>query len=259
MPEKLRLDFGNLPLVEVALRASFSQPLELTFSRINEIFAKLKDIFPHVTEPQTIEAAPGVSSEMAIGPGRITGVAFSGDPSGRSVTLQSHVAVVRWLKQFIGNPPEYPRFPVMRDALWSVIGAAQDAYRLEAIPIPVVNMSYVNFIQVTDYSRVLEDYFSPLVRVGALARADEVRKVDLAWREADLDLRFRLEKVQATLGKETLDGCRLTTVAGTHVPADGGDARESLDLVHNRLQVFFRDVISDQAKKEWDLREVSDD
>lgn len=256
MAGNLRLDFNNLPLVEAAIRASFAQAVDLKFSAISELHERLRESFPHVTEPQHYEAAPGITEEVKIGPGHISGVVFSGSPEGLRSTLQSRVAIVRWLKQFVGDAPNYPRFSVLRATLWKVIEAVKAAYGLESLPIAVVNMSYVNFIQVTDFSSVLSLYFSPLVNVQATNDAEEISKLEVAWRERGIDLRFRLEKVSATLGEDTTDGCRLTTIAGMRVPATDGDAKKALDDIHARLQMFFRDVISEHAKQEWQLKEV---
>ncbi len=256
MAGSLRLDFGNLPLVEAAIRASFAQPLELKFSAITDVHNKLKDGFPQITESKVYEGTPGITEKVQIGPGNITGVVFAGNPTGLQSTLQSRVAVVRWLKQFITEAPAYPRFPALQAALWEVFDAVKSAYKLDSLTIAVVNLSYVNFIHVTDFASVLREYFSPLVHVRATENAEEIRKLEVSWRENGIDLRFRLEKVSATLGEDTMEGCQLTTIAGLHVPESDSDASTSLEKVHTRLQVFFRDVISERAKQEWQLEEL---
>lgn len=257
MAGSLRLNFGNLPLVEAVVRASFAKPLELKFSAITDVHNKLKDAFPQITESKVYEPAPGMTEEtVRIGPGHITGVVFAGNPAGLQSTLQSRVAVVRWVKQLISEAPTYPRFPALRTALWQVVEAVKAAYGLESLPIAVVNLSYVNFIRVTDFSTVLTRYFSELVHVRATENAEEIRKLEVSWREHGIDLRFQLEKVSATFGEDVVDGCRLTTIAGMYVPTPDGDEKETLEEVHTRLQVFFRDVISKRAKKEWQLEEL---
>lgn len=257
MAGSIRLKFGNLPLVEAAVRASFAQPVELKFSAITDVHNRLKNAFPQITESKGYEPAPGITEKVEFGPGHIPGVVFAGNSDGLLSTFQTRLAVVRWLKQFMTGAPDYPKFEVLRDALWQVVDAVKAAYRLDSLPIAVVNMSYVNLIQVTDFSRVLSQYFSSEVQVQATDNAEEIRKLEVSWRENGIDLRFHLEKVSATLGEDTVDGCRLTTVAGMHVPLPGGDERKTLEDVHTRLQVFFCKVISDQAKQEWQLEEVS--
>lgn len=257
MATSLRLDFGNLPLVEVAVRATFAESIPLKFSVLSAVHDDLKSSFPDLREPQRFEVAPGVTDEQRFGPGHITGAVLTGHTFGLQATIQSRVAVLRWLKQATASAPEYPRFVVLRDTMREVTEAIKAANKLDTLGIVVVNMSYVNFIPITDYSSVIRDYFSSMIQVKAIERAEEVRKVELSWRESGLDLRFCLEKTSASFGdEENIDGCRLTTVAGTHLPQPNGDGQQQLEDVHGRLQIFFREVISDRAKDEWQLREV---
>lgn len=257
MASNLQLDFGNLPLVETVVRASFEEPLELTFSRIDRIREILKQSFPHVTEPKQHEAAPGIKEEIEFGPGKLTGVVFDGHAKGLQATLQSRVAVVRWRRQSVIRTPEYPRFPHLKAAFWDVVGAVKTAYGLDSIPLVVVNLSYANFIPVDDFSGVLPHYFSPKMQLEAVRHAEEVRKLEVAWLEDGIDLRFNLQQTSATFGEETKVGCLLTTVAAIRVKkARGGDEAIALDEVHSRLQVLFRDIISEDAKREWKLTQV---
>ena len=253
----LRLDFDNLPLVEAAVRATFREPVKLKFSAISEIHAQLRTSFPQVSEPQGYELAPGVNKEeVKISPGHITGVVFDGHSKGLRSTLQNRLAVVRWRKQFVGDSPTYPRFSTLQSALWQLIDAVKSTYGLKSLPCAVVNVSYVNFLAVIDFSSVLRDYFSSKMQVEATDGAEEVRKLEVSWRENGIDLRFRLEKITATLGEDVIDGCQLTTIAGMHIPDTDNDAKAAIDIVHARLQEFFRDAISQRAKDEWQLTEV---
>lgn len=256
MAGSIQLDFGNLPLVEAAVRATFTEPVNLRFSVINEILKRLGESFQQLTELQHYEATPGITETVSFHPGRINGVVFADNPNGLRATLQSRVAVVRWVKQYNDEAPEYPRYDVVQSALWQVHDAVVAAYALESLPISVVNMSYVNFIHVTDFSSVLRDYFSKEVQVKATDEAEEIRKMEVSWRENGIDLRFQIEKISATIGEETTDGCRVTTVAGMQVPETEGAAKSTLNDVHARLQVFFQDIISDRAKREWELKGV---
>lgn len=254
MADELRLEFGNLPLVETAVRASFTKPVKLKFSRINDIHKMIENSFPNISEQPNYEATPGVADEITIRPGAITGVVFNGNQEGLRCTLQGRVAIVRWLKQFTEGAPPYPRFPKLKAALKDVLSAVMSAYELESFPVAVVNLSYVNFILVTDFSDYLRKYFSDQVQVRATDGADEIRKLEISWRKKGVDLRFLLEKVSATIGEQVSDGCRLTTIAGMNVEAKDGDWMKTLQDVHDHLQVFFRDVISEKAKQEWQLK-----
>lgn len=254
MGDKLQLEFDNLPLVEAVVRASFADPVGLRFSKIGDIHRILLDLFPNISEPSRYEVSPGIADKVSISPGVITGVMFDGHEDGILCTLQNRVAIVRWLKQFTEGAPDYPRFPKLKAVLKDVLSAVMSAYELESFPIAVVNLSYVNFIPVTDFSDYLRKYFSDQVHVRATDDADEIRKLEISWRKKGVDLRFLLEKVTATIGEQVSDGCRLTTIAGMHVETKDGDWMKTLQHIHDRLQVLFRDVISDQAKQEWQLK-----
>lgn len=256
MRDNLRLDFENLPLVEAAVRASFANPIDLRFSAINAVHTRLRESFPEVAEPQQYEAAPGVTDELAIHPGVITGALLTGNPCGLRCTLQKRVAVVRWLKQLTSDAPAYPRYSALRKAMWELIDAIAAGFDLDSLPIQVVNMSYVNAIQVADFGSVLVDYFSEEVQVAATAGADQIHKVEFAWHKEDLDLRFSLQKVTHEREGKTMDICRLTTAAGMQVSPGNDDPEDALDNVHNQLQIFFRKILSEQAKIEWKLSKV---
>lgn len=253
MSGRLQLDFDNLPLVEAVVRASLADPIKLKYAKLTDMHDALKGSFPHISEPQSYEAAPGVSEQVEFGPGQLTGAILEGHSRGLRCTLQSRVVVMRWVKQLISDSPDYPRYPLLRDTLWKVTDAVKAAYELASLPIAVVNMSYVNFLHVSDFATVLKDYFSPLVHISATDSAEEIRKVEVSWREKGIDLRFHLEKTTAKIGENQVDGCLLTTAAGMHVSELGSDATTALDKVHSRLQEFFVAIISDRAKTEWQL------
>lgn len=246
----LRLDFGSLPLVEVAVRITFSQPLELKFATINHVAEKLQRDFPTLAEPQVFEIPPGISAQVELGPGTLVGAIYSGNPHGIIVTVQAQLVVARWLKQVQSNAPDYPRYPALRGALWQAIDALTEATNESPLPIAVSNMSYVNFLTMSPSEPVLATYFSELVHVRAVLHAQSLHKVEASWREPDdVDLRFMLEQVTA---KDDVEGFRLTTAAGQRLAAEASP-RDRLDALHTRLQAFFHDVLSEHAKKEWAL------
>jgi len=250
----VRLDFGNLPLVEATVRVSFESPSQLTFETVNRVHEDLRDEFPQVSEPKQIEVAPGISgSTAAFGPGQISGVVYTGNAKGLIITIQTQVVVARWLKQVAKDDLEYPRFPSLREALWRAVDALKSERTGESPPIVVVNMSYVNFVRVAESDNVLTSYLSDLAQVEAAANARRIHKVEVSWQESEsVDLRFNLERVTAQIGDESVEGYRLTTAAGMHL-GDAQKAKEGLDDIHDRLQTFFLSLISDRAKTEWQL------
>ncbi|MHC4233847.1 MAG: hypothetical protein ACYSUQ_01905, partial [Planctomycetota bacterium] len=204
---KVRLDFGNLPLVEVAARVSLESPVELTFEIINKVAEQLSSQFPLLTEPNRFEAPPGVTGEVPFGPGRISGAVFTGNPDGLIVTLQSQLVVSRWLKRVGVSASEYPRFPALRDALWQTVGSFKEASEGRLSRIFVVNMSYVNLLRISHAAPAITRYFSDLAQVKATEQAEQIHKMEVSWGEqASVDLRYNLEKVTAKVGDENVEG-----------------------------------------------------
>jgi uncharacterized protein (TIGR04255 family) len=255
--ERIRLDFGNLPLVEAAVRVSLESPVPLKFATINTIKEKLAPEFTSLEEPEQFEVPPGLPNALPpFQPGQIPGATYAGNPQGLLVTLQTQVIVARWLKRATENGYEYPRFQSLSDALWRTLDAVTEASGQGPPHVVVVNISYVNFLAVPHTEPVLSRYFSEMAHVRAALDAEQVLKVEASWRERGaIDLRFELAQVTAQVADQSIEGYRLTTVAGRRL-TDLADPKGSLDIVHDRLQVFFSDLISEQAKDEWQLRKV---
>ncbi len=254
MTAGVRLDFAKLPLVEVAVRAAFAERVELKFTIINRVAESLRPDFPILAEPERFEIPPGVSGRMEIRTGNLEGALYSGNQHDIIITVQSQLIVARWLKQIQPGAPPYPRYSVLRDALWQAFDALVGACNGACPPIAVINMSYVNFLTMSPSEPVLTKYFSDLVHVRAAENSQALYKVEASWRERDdVDLLFTLEQVTAKMDERDVEGFRLTTAAGQRLAAST-DPKEKLDTLHDRLQIFFRDVLSEDAKAEWALK-----
>lgn len=252
----VRLDFGNLPLVEAAVRASFESPIDLKFGTISRLHDELKTDFPAILEPDRIEVAPGAPpGQITFGPGSILGAVFTGNALGLTITVQRSVIVARWSRTIGSRSPDYPRFPSLRDTLWRGHAALGKAINGQPARIVVTNMSYVNFLGIP-HTEPVHDYFSDLVHVKAASNAKQLRKMELSWQEpSDIDVRMAVEQASAPVADQTVEGFRLTTAAGLRL-GDGLSPEDGLDDVHDRLQVFFGALLSDKAKEEWQLTEV---
>ena len=251
-----RLDFGKLPLIEAAVRASFSAPVPLTYGVVNAVADRLKPSFPALSEPQQLEIAPGVGpSPTEFGPPHLPGAVYGGHTAGLTVSVHPQVVVARWVKQHVPLETDYPRYSALRDALWTAVEAFRQGVGDEFPGVTVVNMSYVNFLPGSVPASVMS-YFSDQAQLGAMAQARKVRKLEAAWSETEgLDVRFAIEQVTANLGGKIEEGYRLTTAAGIRL-AESLDAKSALERVHGTLQSFFLKLISEHAKKEWQLQEV---
>jgi hypothetical protein len=229
--------------------------VRLSFAILNRLRDKLGSEFQNLDEISQIEAAPGVNMELAFNVGQIPGAILTGNRLGLRVTVQQFVVVTRWLLEPLRGGTAYPRFDPLKDCHWRVVRGLFDASGVpESHACGATNMSYANFIHVGDSQDVLGKYFSQDAQVLLLKNASQLHKIELAWQERDsIDLRFRLERVVAQIGDQRKDGYNLTTVAGS-AATSLADSENKLDVVHDRLQRFFLDLISKNAQKEWGLR-----
>lgn len=260
MAERIRLNFKNLPLAEAAVRASFEQPIELSFASLMQLHGAIKSDFPIISEPQQIEAPPGITGQVAFGPTSVLGAVFQGHTDGLSISLQRQVVVVRWLRRIEPSAPAYPRFNVVRDTLWQAIDGLAESLAHPLPPVVVTNMSYVNFLAIGHEERILDLYFSRLIQVEAVKNASRVRKLEVSWQERDgVDLRVSLDQASMKQPGTEIQGFQLTTAAGLKLCSGGSsDPKAGLDSVHDRLQIFFDSLISEKAKQEWQLETQHD-
>jgi len=254
---RFRLDFGNLPLIEAAVRATLSAKVPLTYAIVDSVRARLSSSFPLLTEPQQLEVAPGVGHVVLEGgPSYLPGAVFTGHAEGLSVSVHPQVVVARWVKQYIPAETNYPRYPKLREAIWGTVESFRQGVGAESFPaLSVVNMSYVNFLPQADPTSI-RSYLSARAYLPAFQNARQIRKHEASWSEEEgLDVRFALEQVTAKLGTQLSEGYRLTTAAGLRL-AESVDAKSGLDRVHDVLQGFFLSLISDKATREWKLEKV---
>lgn len=253
------MNFGALPLIEAAVRVSFREPQPFGIQVIDAIRGLVKGDFPGLADLAKYEVPPGVGrSSLQIGPGSIAGIVYTGHDKGLSLTAQSQLVSVRWRQQVTSDAPKYPRYGALRDALWDGVSAFRNAIGNHSAELAAVNLIYTNFLGVSDAAGILKDYFSERAQIKATDEAMEIQKVEFAWREPDsIDLRFKLEKASIQKDEESKSGFELTTIAGILLE-NGADPTEALDRVHDRLLEFFENVISERAKREWQLQEGND-
>lgn len=204
--------------------------------------------------------APGFGPSPAeFGPSSLPGAVYGGHNAGLTVSVHPKVVVARWVKQPGLSEMKYPRYPVLRDALWKAVEAFAEGVGDDAFPrVAVVNMSYVNFLPASDPASVVSKYFSEKAQLSLMDGARQIRKLEAGWSERErMNVRFALEQVTAKLGDSVHEGYRLTTAAGIRL-AESLNAQQSLEDIHDHLQGFFLKLISDHAKQEWKLKKVAD-
>lgn len=257
--DEVRLDFENLPLVEAKVRASFINPIKLSFDLIYSFHELVRDEFPLIAAPTQFESAPGVAQQsLKLDPSVLIGADFRGGDHGVWLSLQTLVTCAQWQKQLIEGAPAYPRFPKLLRAFDKGLTSLRECG--VDTGIRAVNISYMNIIESEGVTDILQHYFSDRVHVAAMRGAKEIHKMELAWCAEDgVDLRFRLEKVEKHVDDRVISALRLTTIAGMLLapPTEQGPSR-MLQTVHDRIQRFFLSLLSDNARREWGLKETVD-
>ena len=254
----MTLNFGNLPLVEAAVRITFRDPVALSYAYVSAIADQLRENFPVLTEANQIEIPPGKTGQIEFGPGTLPGAVYEAQDRAVRVSVQPQVVVARWLKQFGPHVSPYPRFCALREAVQAAVDSFRSAVGADFPEVAVVNMSYVNFLPSADPREILNQYFSESAQLETMRDAHRVVKLEATWSpREELDIRFALEQATIAQGDETENGYRLTTAAGIRL-SESQDENSALESVHQSLQEFFLDLISEHAKTEWQLT-VSDD
>lgn len=255
VPHPPRLDFEDLPLIEAAARITIAPvPLDISFNFLNELKSSLEPDFRELLEPETFEQPPGMKSVTIRT--KILGAVFGGHARGLKLTINPHLVAVRWVKQPVDKAPPYPRFPELSGTLWKAYDRIR-AIQPHARPY-VVNLVYQNLLQPVAAERVLMDYFTEEVSAKAMNRGVPLELI-LSWREpTGMDVRFELRSVDAPQegGRDRV--YHLATAAGMFVGEGTASLPDILTQLHDRLQFFFRDILSARAKAEWKLQEVHD-
>lgn len=255
---RIQLQFENLPLIEAAVRVTFAKEHGLTLDLGSQMIERLKPDFTKLDLAPNVEAPPGISvnAVMASPAHMPLALVLTGNETGISLKLQRQLIAARWEIQLGDTPPPYPRYAALRDSLLHAIEAIRSCQTTSRIA--VVNMLYVNFIKTESADgECVSSYLSEIVRPPAIVNAERVQQTLGAWRDKDgIDVRFELRHATATINDNAADGFRLMTAAGIMLP-EGADHAQQVDRVHDRLQVLFRDIISDHAKSEWGYREAT--
>jgi len=121
-----------------------------------------------------------------------------------------------------------------------------------------MNMTYVNFLTGADSGNVIQDYLSSSAQFLVASKADAIHSMEASWREKGLDLRVKLNAIKLSHQEgEVIHGYQLTTVAGQKLEKPMEDVGQELDVIHNYLQHFFHDLISESARNKWGLKVVN--
>jgi uncharacterized protein (TIGR04255 family) len=249
-PEKL--EFENLPLVEVALRFSLLKPLPVTLEFISDLFEELRSDFSRLGDLTTIEHPPGKPPGITLeSRGRVHGARFSRSTDGITLSVQADLLIVRWNQDLNSATGRYPGFQrALLPAYETLVKSLEKLLGQGFVQVPVLNMSYVNFV--LREAPITWGHVSTLLRLDippALVTASRIRSFDAAVQFDDVDYVLSIREVDAE-DQVRPTGFILTNVAGCRV-LNPNDILPRLRNVHNVLVRKFADLLTDQAAAEW--------
>jgi uncharacterized protein (TIGR04255 family) len=244
------LEFENLPLAEVVIRLTPTRPLPFNVAFAVNLSSALKDRLPEIDDLVEFEPPPGRTSIMEFATGRLFGARYKDPERGVHLGVQNSLVYVRWVRD---SKKAYPRFSVLNDLLWFSIEKLRAI--VSDIRFDVANMSYTNFVvtkasNVTDF---LDRYFLKIARPEIIEQSERFHGLNISWQtDQKIDLRLAIERGGATLDNpiNREEGYKITTVAGVRFAEDPAP-KDAVKLLHDRLQILFHSILSDDAKKEW--------
>lgn len=224
------LEFGNLPLAEVACQVFLQSPADLSWGLLESMRSQLASDFSGVEEFFVTPTQQRFAVHVGVQPGLHLSSAL-----GATVEIRPTKVRVSWLRQGL---MAYPRYAFLRNTLLSL------SAKFGSTMVPrVVNMSYVNRISLEAAE------IGNLITPGYLApEARPIRELNLAWqRPSGLEARLQILPEDSAM--------LLVTTVGTTLQA-GGDMNviTTLDSIHDELQVMFAEVITEKAKSLWSLK-----
>lgn len=181
--KQMAVRFSNLPLTEVGLRFSLDKELPRASDFIVDLFSQLGDRVETLADVQP-ERPPGLDGPIPYSPAqefRLFG--------GRALLrMQPQMIGSRWVGD---NSADYVGFDVLLDNL-ELLFESIAKLRGEAPSVTVVNMFYVNFIELPE-GTALTDFFEPACfpELWGLQRAD---RTEFAWTPKEASLRVAFER-----------------------------------------------------------------
>jgi uncharacterized protein (TIGR04255 family) len=243
--------FANLPLVEVACRFSYREPLPVGLTFFSDLADALRTRgFGTLNDLQRIEEVPGLvlAPEIRIGtPMPASGASYTGKPQGVSLNFQRHVVSVRWNGE--GGSSQYPGF------VGGILPSCQAAF--EAIDSVVAgrshpdvgNMYYVNRIPVdadftwSEIERLLSIGTIPLAQSSML-----VHGLNLNVRRKDgVDYRVEIELIDQESEQRAMV---LVNTAGSGIGPNDDPLRKTESL-HSVLIEEFEKMLTEEAVSRW--------
>ncbi len=232
-----------LPLRRVELRIAASKPWSFGLEQVAEMWPRLKatgfaSISPLAIQP--MQPLPFLAPATA--------VAFT-HSNGTLVELTpEYVAAVC----DVSKSESYPRFGAMAGALAEVA----EALGIEEEQVKLANLVYVNKVDEERGSQAdtVEEYFAHVWwNKKFVSGSSKIHEAALNFNRAPFDFRLRVLGYDAS---ESGPGFWLETSAGRYIDHDLGWLH-SLVTVHDELQKFFIELLTENARKRWGFADGS--
>lgn len=246
------LEFDDLPLISTEAVVHFGEGFPLLGLSEALRFAELADERGQRLavqnarlgrENQAVSYTPGINQILAL--------EIEGPATGQRLIVQEDAFLSGWFKPVEGDAG-YVRYPALRSQIEWAIETLRSLHPSAQPQATLVNLHYRSLIPTRDSwaESAVVRYLRPEYRPPMLSGPAEPQGYDLRW-QTPSGIQRRLQMLQASMNPEAgLDSFILSTVAGKNV-ATNEDPLAVLDTCHNDLQIMFRDLISDVAKKEW--------
>jgi uncharacterized protein (TIGR04255 family) len=247
------VEFTDAPLVEVAARFIFLEPLDrFDLSLISEVHQSVREEFPILGTAALPEAAPG-EQVLRLEMGEIAAVEYARPIEGRKVRLQDNLIASYWTKSLAEEAEPYPRYSGMVDTLSKFVSAVASASQRPHLRPRVVNLSYTDFIPVShDQAGIVEEYLSPKIYSQDMATAPRIYELKSNYQgHSGVDRLFHFQRATLGTGEENrTEGYLIRTSCGINIK-DTDDYRERLDSVHAEVLDLFLEALSEKAKERW--------
>ena len=236
----MRLRFQNQPLNDVSLSLSCTDELPITLDLAFEI-GKYVEKDALLTKSDNLFRAPGLSNEaglISLDPSTLPGFRLILH-NGINIYIQSDVIRVVWASS---SGSQYPHFEALLEAAEFVQRTFEHITGDRRKHI-VTNVSYTNNIVLKDGESIFDflnhDFFCPQVEGLPLTS-------QYSWRGENCDLRISLDRMADS------NGYVLATAGGIRVE-ETSEFWDNGSILNKELNVLFNKLITDEAKKQWQL------
>ncbi|RMG24327.1 MAG: hypothetical protein D6724_06415 [Armatimonadetes bacterium] len=224
------MQFDNLPLIEAKCTLRFDREIRMEYALCTSVVEAVGDSLSKVV--RFISGFP-VESPLAVLIGPSPGVEVT-DGKGVSLVVSPQELAVQWRR--MAPDAEYVRFPALFDLLGKAVNAIGNPN------VSVVTMSYVNKPPRHEGGPKELMIESVWPRVQGV-----IRDYNVAWMLDD--------KTEFRLQVQTLEDATLVATAAGNLVAPNSTWDEELLDVHGKLQQQFLELLTEEARKIWQLRQ----